>query len=206
MPRTVQNSLRIVTPVLLSLLLTACGGGGDGGGNQNPPPPPAATAPSIVTQPQNRSVTEGDATSFSVNASGTAPLQYQWRRNGINIAAATSAALNLPSVALNENGDSFTVVVTNSAGSVTSAAALLTVAALPPTATAPAITLQPRPESALVGGSATFSVTATGTAPLQYQWLRDSVDVPGANASALTLNSLTLTDNGASFSDRKSVV
>jgi hypothetical protein len=144
---------------------------------------------------------EGASASFSIAASGTAPLQYQWRRNGTNIAAASSSTLTLATVALNENGDSFSVVVTNSAGSVTSAAAVLTVTAQPPPPpTAPTITVQPQPQLVSVGGSAVFSVTAAGTEPLEYQWRRDGVDIPGAMAGNLILTSLTLADDGASIS------
>ena len=89
--------------------------------------PPAVTAPSVTTQPASISVTAGQPVTFTVAASGTAPFTYQWRRNGVDIAGATSASYTAPAVAMGDSGVSYTVVITNSAGSVTSAAAMLTV-------------------------------------------------------------------------------
>jgi hypothetical protein len=87
----------------------------------------SAAAPSIATEPASRSVTAGQAASFSVTASGTAPLSYQWRQNGTAIGGATSSSYTTPATTTSESGARFTVVVKNSAGSVTSSAAVLTV-------------------------------------------------------------------------------
>ena len=119
--------------------------------------------PSITAQPTNLSVVGGANASFSVTASGTAPLSYQWQFNGAGLAGATGTSLTLASVQPT-NGGSYTVVVTNTAGSVTSAVAVLTV--LVP----PAITAQPTNLSVVEGANASFSVTASGTEPLSYQW------------------------------------
>ncbi len=73
--------------------LVACGGGG--GGDAPPPTAPAAVAPTISAQPQALTVTEGQPASFAVTAGGTAPLAYQWRRNGATIAGATGASYTL---------------------------------------------------------------------------------------------------------------
>lgn len=125
---------------LVFLALAACGGGGsentpppDGGGN---PPLPAATAPAITTQPAAQSVTAPAAASFSVTASGTAPLSYQWRSstNGTDwtaISGATDASHAIAVTDAGMNGRYYSVVVSNSAGSVTSAAAQLAVASAP---------------------------------------------------------------------------
>ena len=85
------------------------------------------TAPTITTQPQSQTVKEGTAVTFSVVASGRAPLSYQWQRNGANIAGATSASYTLSSPTVADSGAQFRVVVTNTVGSVTSSAATLTV-------------------------------------------------------------------------------
>jgi Zn-dependent metalloprotease len=85
------------------------------------------TAPSITSQPASVSVAAGSTASFSVTASGTAPLSYQWRKNGTNISGATSASYTTPATASADNGATFSVVVSNSAGSVTSNNATLTV-------------------------------------------------------------------------------
>jgi WD40 repeat protein len=86
----------------------------------------AATAPTITSQPSARSVAVGSAASFSVVAGGTAPLSYQWRKDGVAISGATSSTYSISSTATSDAG-SYTVVVTNSAGTVTSNAASLTV-------------------------------------------------------------------------------
>jgi hypothetical protein len=185
----------------VALALGACGGGGGGGEEPAPPPPAAATAPSITTQPANVSVTAGQPASFTVSASGTAPLQYQWQRNGGDIAGATAASYTLAAAALADNGATFSVRVSNPAGSVTSTAATLSVGvAVSP----PAITQAPQSQSVTVGQPATFSVTATGSSPLTYQWRRNGVDISGANGAAYTTPAVTLADNGAVFTVRVS--
>ena len=83
-------------------------------------------APTISSQPQNLTVAAGQQASFSVTASGSAPLQYQWQRNGANIANATAPTLTFTATAA-DNGAAFRAVVSNAAGSVTSNAATLTV-------------------------------------------------------------------------------
>jgi glucose/arabinose dehydrogenase len=64
---------------------------------------------------------------------------------------------------------------------------------------APTITTHPQDRTVSVGGSATFAVTASGTAPLRYQWQRDGSDIPGATASSVTISNVTLDDDGATF-------
>lgn len=83
-------------------------------------------APYITTQPTAQTVAEGSTASFSVNASGTTPLRYQWRFNGTNVPGATNAALTFLSAQLADSGN-YSVVITNIAGSVTSLVATLTV-------------------------------------------------------------------------------
>ena len=80
----------------------------------------------ITAQPQSQSVVAGGNVSFSITASGTAPLRYQWRFNGANLSGATNTSLGLTGVQP-ANAGNYTVVVTNSAGSATSAVAVLTV-------------------------------------------------------------------------------
>ena len=90
----------------------------------------AATAPTITSQPSASSVAVGSAASFSIVAGGTAPLSYQWRKDGVAISGATSSTYTIASTKTSDAG-SYTVVVTNSAGSVTSNSTVLTVRALP---------------------------------------------------------------------------
>jgi hypothetical protein len=149
--------------------------------------------PTIATQPVSQTVTAGGNVSFIVAASGTAPLSYQWRRNGANVAGATSATLALTSVTTNQAG-SYNCVVSNVAGSATSSAATLTVSPAP---IAPTITTQPVSQSVTAGANVTFTVAASGTAPLAYQWRRNGVNVAGATAPTLTLNSVTTNSAGS---------
>ena len=127
-------------------------------------------APTISAQPQSATVTAGTGVTFSVAASGTAPLSYQWRKDGTNLAGATTNTCSLAGAQSSDAG-SYTVVVTNTAGSVTSAAAILTVN---PAVVAPTISAQPTSRSVTVGSSTSFTVAATGTAPLTDQWQRST--------------------------------
>jgi hypothetical protein len=155
-----------------------------------------ATPPAITTQPANQTVSVGHAATFNVAASGTSPLSYQWQKNGTTIAGATSASYTTPVTALSDNGSSFQVIVTNSAGSVTSPAAILTVTS---TTGAPTITTQPVNQPVTVGRTATFSVTAAGTAPLSYQWQKNGTSIAGATSASYTTPATTLPDSGSTF-------
>src|SRR5258708_4743547 len=128
---------------------------------------PPATIPSITTQPASQTVTAGQPAAFTVAATGTAPLTYQWKKNGTAISGATSSSYTTPATTSSDNGAQFTVTVSNSTGSVTSNAATLTVSAA---AVAPSITTQPASQTVTAGQPAAFTVAATGTAPLTYQW------------------------------------
>jgi hypothetical protein len=99
---------------------------GCGGGNSDSEPAPVITAPAITAQPANTTVTELQPASFSVTATGGAPLSYQWRRNGVTVAGATSATLTIASALAADHSAKYSAVVTNSAGSVTSTEAVLT--------------------------------------------------------------------------------
>jgi Zn-dependent metalloprotease len=90
------------------------------------------TAPAITTQPASTSVAVGTAATFSVTATGSATLAYQWRKNGTNITSATAASYTTPAATTADNASTFSVVVSNSVGSVTSNNATLTVTSTPP--------------------------------------------------------------------------
>src|SRR5204863_346835 len=133
-------------------------------------------------------------------ATGTAPLQYQWRKNGTAIggnATATTASLTLAATLLTDSG-SYDCVVSNVAGSNISSAATLTVNPV-----APAITTQPVAQMVGVGGNASFTVAATGTGPLSYQWRRNGAllnDVgvfAGTHTATLILTNVTDAQTGS---------
>jgi hypothetical protein len=153
-------------------------------------------APSITTQPSSVTITAGQTATFSVIATGTAPLNYQWSQNGTAISGATSSSYTTPAETTSANGTQFTVVVSNSAGSVTSNAATLTVNPAP---VAPSITTQPSSVTITAGQTATFSVIATGTAPLNYQWSQNGTAIGGATSSSYTTPAETTSASGAQF-------
>jgi hypothetical protein len=158
----------------------------------------SAVAPAITSEPSDASITAGQAATFSVVASGTAPLSYQWQKNGTAITGATATGYTTPAATTADSGATFAVVVSNSAGSATSRSAKLTVAA-PGGPVAPSITVQPADQSIRAGQTATYSVTATGTAPLSYQWRKNGTAIAGATSASYTTPAATTADNGATF-------
>ena len=102
----------------LAVGLLACGG-------------MSRTPPMITTQPQSQTDGVGATATFTVAATGSMPLQYQWMLNGMAISGATSASYTTPVLTLHDNNEQFSVVVSNSSGNVTSSTATLTVLATP---------------------------------------------------------------------------
>jgi pectate lyase len=151
-----------------------------------------ATPPTITTQPASQTVTVGSSASFSVVASGTAPLAYQWKKNGTDITGATNSTLTIASAQTSDAG-SYTVFVSNSAGSITSNAATLTVNSAP---VAPTITTQPASQTVNVGDTASFSVAASGTAPLAYQWKKNGANITGATNATFAIANAQTSDAG----------
>jgi hypothetical protein len=155
----------------------------------------AAVAPTISTQPQGQTVLAGTSVTFTVAANGSPPLTYQWRRNGTAIAGATAATFTLPSAQVADAG-AYTVVVTNAASSVTSAAANLVVNAGGGVGS-PTISLQPLPVAAANGSTVALTVVATGTPAPTYQWRKDGVNVAGATNATLILPGVTAGSAGS---------
>jgi glucose/arabinose dehydrogenase len=121
----------------------------------------AGQAPSITTHPANQTITVGGSATFTVVASGTDPLSYQWQRNSSNISGATSTSYTLNNAQLSDSGAQFRCVVTNSFGTATSNQAQLTVTANnPPVAniTAPA-------NGSLYNAGTTINYSGDGTDP-----------------------------------------
>src|SRR6266480_3040768 len=163
----------LLTLLLLGLTLSGCGGS-DASPSSQSPAGSNPVAPAITTQPASQTVSAGQTATFTVTATGTVPLSYQWQRNGTAIGGATAASYTTPATTASDNGDQFTVVVSNAAGSVTSNAAALTVTLA---LVAPTITTQPASQTVSAGQTTTFTVTATGTAPLSYQWQRNGTAI-----------------------------
>ena len=153
------------------------------------------TLPSITTHPGAQNVQEGQTAVFNVVAAGTLPLSYQWQKNGVNITGATGTTYTTPATTQVDNGSAFRVNVSNAMGSVVSINATLTL--IQPTPVS--ITTQPSNQTVTVGLTATFSLVATGSAQLTYQWQKNGVNISGATNAILTTPPTTLSDNGSTF-------
>jgi hypothetical protein len=165
----------------------------DAAGNTSPLSLPQAVEhaclPEIVLQPQSVSGLIGSSVSLSVSASGIPAPTYQWFFQGYAIARATRPNLDIEALTLEDAGNYF-VVAMNSAGSVTSTVATVTVVA------PPAITMQPQSQNVAPNQAVTMSVTATGTGPLSYQWTFNGAPLPLAQDASFTLQNVQLSDAG----------
>src|SRR5438552_3814279 len=175
-----MNRLSLVLSLVFLVILLGIFSTGCSGLASTTTTGPVATAPSITIQPTSKAVTAGQTASFSVAATGTAPLNYQWKKNGIAVSGASSSAYTTPATSTSDSGAQFTVIVSNSAGSVTSSAGVLTVSA-----SIPALQIT---SSQLPGGTVGSAYSATlnasgGSTP--YPWSVTS----GALPNGLTLNS-----------------
>ena len=124
-------------------------------------------------------------------------LTYQWYKDGKAISGATSSSYKINSVKKSDAGK-YTVTVSNSAGSVTSAAAL-TVEAMSANAVKPIIIDQPESQTVNEGGSVTFSVTTSETGTLRYQWKKDGVEIISVDpaSSSYTICNVAASDAGS---------
>lgn len=149
-----------------------------------------ALAPAIVSHPQNTTAIAGRAATLNVAASGTGPLSYQWKRGTTNVGA-NSATLTI-AAAQSADAGAYTCTVSNGAGSATSNVATLTVNPV----IAPVITSHPLNSLVPVGDTAVFTVAASGTAPLTYQWKKGASNV-GTNSATLTIANAQAGDAGS---------
>jgi glucose/arabinose dehydrogenase len=114
--------------------------------------------PAITAQPANRTVAIGQTATFSVSATGSQPLSYQWQRGTANIAGATGSSYSLVAAA-GDSGATFRVVVTNAFGTATSSSATLTVSSN----AAPVATITAPSSGALYSGGDTISYAGSGS-------------------------------------------
>jgi glucose/arabinose dehydrogenase/Ca2+-binding RTX toxin-like protein len=132
----------------------------------------SSVPPSVTAQPQDVTVAVGQSALFTVSAAGTAPLAYQWQRNGLDIPDATSSAYTVDPVAATDDGARFRVRVTNGFGTTTSNEAVLHV----PTGSPPTAEIVEPFEGTLYEGGTRISFSGTGDDP-------EDLDLP---ASAYT--------------------
>lgn len=147
----------------------------------------------ITSQPTSQTVASGMPASFSVTATGSGPVTYQWMKgalalvDGTTISGAKTSTLTLANVTTNDAG-SYSVVVENSFSWATSSSASLTVLG------APTIAQHPTSRTIIVGSSTTLSVTASGATG--YQWQKNGTALPGQTMTSYTINNAQLVDSG----------
>ncbi|MEY2409363.1 MAG: hypothetical protein QOF48_2033 [Verrucomicrobiota bacterium] len=146
-------------------------------------------APSITSQPQSRVVLLGSNTTFAVTATGTAPLRFQWRLNSVLISGGTNDSITI-SNAQSANAGIYDVTVLNAAGFALSQGASLILNQ------PPVITQQPVSQSVVPGTNVTFTVAATGSGSVTYQWLFNGAILSGATNGTLMIPSVTLGSEG----------
>lgn len=161
---------------LLPLILVACGGGGSA--IQSPATP--SNPPVVLAQPANAVVLLGQSASFAVTATGTPPLTYQWRRDGVNLAGATAANLAIPAAVKGDHGASFTVLVRNEAGTATSAPAVLSVEWVPTFTTDLPATL-----SAVANQPLVITVATEAQPAATYLWRKSGAVLAGGEGGIL---------------------
>ena len=150
-----------------------------------------SVGPVISLQPVSQTVLKGAAAKFIVKATGSAPLSYQWTKNGQGISGAVKDTLSLSAIVLIDDATIYKCRIRNVYGdSAWSAACTLHV--IEP----PAFTLQPLSKTVSAGSDAAFTVQTTGTPAPTYLWIRNAVDtIRGATATTLTLFSVQATDD-----------
>lgn len=147
------------------------------------------SVPIISRQPQSLDAAFGGSAVFSAVAGGTPPLSYQWRKNNVELGGATGPALMLNNLQ-DSDAANYRVVITNVFGSITSSPAALAVVS------PPSIVSQPQGTNVFVGMIVTLRVNAIGNQPLQYQWRRSGVNLPGATGATLTITNVQSADAG----------
>tara|TARA_R110001592_G_scaffold38315_2_gene126489 strand:- start:30962 stop:31963 length:1002 start_codon:yes stop_codon:yes gene_type:complete len=203
-------SAKFVLALLMSFMLTACGAGGedslgDSANIESQTPteeveeqvPEEVTAVQISSQPQSATKNSGENVNFTVSASGGGSLSFQWRKNQQAIQGATSSTLSLSNLS-DSDGALYDVVVSNSAGSVNSLSALLTVNTSvvieEPVVDPVVIVLQPKGITVNESDSASFSVQATGDGEITYQWLKNGEIISGADSASYSLSAVSTND------------
>ncbi len=154
--------------------------------------------PVFILQPTNLTVLAGSNVVFTASVASIVPVVYQWQLNGTNITGATNtgvAGLTSASYAITNaqaaNNGAYTVVVTNSYGSITSAPAVLTVYRLP------SIAVQPASQTVIIGSNVAFSVVVSGTPPLVYQWRLNGANLASGTASTYSITNAQATHAGS---------
>jgi hypothetical protein len=147
------------------------------------------TPPTIIVQPQSQTALAFGPVTFTVAGSGPGPLRYQWRHNGSPIPGATSAALTIDNLTLADAGQ-YQAVILNEGGYVISQVAELTVLI------GVTIEEQPRNQTVRAGTNVNFSVFASSSSTIRYQWRLNGTNLPGASNAVLAITGVTNVHEG----------
>ena len=147
-------------------------------------------SPVFVTQPVSKTVNSGDNVVLAVKLQTDGTYNYQWQLNEQNIVGATTSNLSVNNAVAGSYR--YRVIVSNSAGTIISDTATLTVVTPPP----PTIATQPTPKTVQEGANVTFNVVATGQGFIVYQWQFNEQNLPGATSATLNLNGVKLNTAG----------
>lgn len=145
-----------------------------------------------VSEPADRTVLAGEATTFAAEILGTPPLAYEWRRDGVPIPGATGPTLTLDPALKSDEGR-YSLNVTNSLGNVTTREAQLTVTVIAATI---ADASKPADLTVAEGSAATFEVVVAGSPPFSYQWLKGGFPITDATSATYTISEVTSGDAG----------
>jgi hypothetical protein len=146
--------------------------------------------PLITSGPLSQILPPGSNVTLSVVVDGSAPLAFQWRRNGVPIPGATSQTLTLANLSAAAHAGGYSLIISNVFASVISDTAVITVG-IPPV-----INTQPLGQATPIGADLLLSVGATGVAPLTYQWFHAGVAIPGAVGASLALTNSQSVNSG----------
>ena len=154
-----------------------------------PPSGSTTNPPSITSQPQSMWAATNTVATFSVSATGSGALAYQWHWFGTNVASATASSWTTPAVTMGMSNSVVSVGITNAYGGLVSSSAYLWVSNIIPVA--PTITVQPSSQRVMTNAAATFAVAAAGSGTLVYQWSLAGTNVPGATQSSWSVTGPT---------------
>jgi len=166
---------------------------------------PSVLTPSLTSSPVSDTVVLGGVASFTVTATGSGTLTYQWQKGGVNLVNSTGHVSGATSATLKDSGSvigdtgSYTVVVTNTVGSNSASATTIPVRLV--INAPPVITTQPVSDSVSLGSNAVFTVVATGSGTLTYQWQKGGVNLVNSAGHISGATSATLTDSGSVLGD-----